>query len=239
MVRSKDADHQITDDVCPHCGRSETLHRIDGHYIVHEIEHILHFERGILYTVRELLLRPGENIRRFLLEDRGRLVKPIIFLIITSLIYTLIEHFFHIEPYAYAAGHGPTSGLIFKWLQEHYGYANIMMAVFVVPWLKVFFRKYDYNFFELLISLCFIMGMAMLVLAVFVLLEGLTHTGKALLQTGGYASILYAAWAIGQFFNKRKVSSYLKALAAYALGSILFYVTAFSIGGSIDLILKH
>ena len=71
------------------------LKRIDGHYILHEIEHIFHFERGILYTVRELLIRSGKTVREFITDNRNRLVKPIIFIIITSLIYTLVVHFFN------------------------------------------------------------------------------------------------------------------------------------------------
>jgi predicted acetyltransferase len=39
--------------------RDDNLKRIDGHYIIHEIEHVLHFERGNLYTVRELITKPG------------------------------------------------------------------------------------------------------------------------------------------------------------------------------------
>lgn len=73
------------------------LKRIDGHYIAHEIEHILHFERGILYTVKGLLIAPGASVRQFINENRSRLVKPIIFIIITSLIYSVVNHFFHIE----------------------------------------------------------------------------------------------------------------------------------------------
>ena len=35
--------------------------------------------------------------KEFIDKDRSKLVKPIIFIIVASLIYTLISHFFHIE----------------------------------------------------------------------------------------------------------------------------------------------
>ena len=90
-MNCKNCNAEIFSKFCPDCGQPANLKKIDGNYIIHEIEHVLHFERGILYTVRELIIRPGINIRKYLTENRSRLVKPIIFIIITS----CIMHFFN------------------------------------------------------------------------------------------------------------------------------------------------
>ena len=93
-MNCKNCNTQINYKFCPDCGQPTSLKRIDGHYIVHEIEHILHFERGILYTIRELVTNPGQKIRNYLSENRSRLVKPILFIIMTSLIYSLTINLF-------------------------------------------------------------------------------------------------------------------------------------------------
>ena len=219
--------------------QSENLTRIDGKYIIHEIEHVLHFEKGILYTIRGLLTSPGEKVRHFISKDRTRLVKPVIFIIITSLIYTLTNHFFHIEDgyVKFDETKQTTTGLIFKWVQDHYGYSNIIMGVFIAFWTKIFFKKYDYNFFEILILLCFVMGMGMLIFAVFAILQGLTHID--LMQVAGFVGITYCTWAIGQFFDKEKLLNYLKSFASYMLGMISFTLSALLLGTIIDLIIKH
>jgi hypothetical protein len=206
---------------------------------MHEIEHILHFERGILYTVKELLISPGKNVRHYISENRSRLVKPIIFIIVTSLIYSLASHFFHIEEeyVNYQETEKSATGAIFKWVQDHYGYANIIMGVFIAFWTKLFFRKYGYNFFEILILLCFAMGMAMLFLAVFAVIQGLTHID--FMQVAGISGVLYCTWAIGQFFDKNKVINYLKALGAYILGMLTFVILAIAVGIIADLLMKH
>lgn len=149
MTNCKNCNSEVVGNYCSTCGQKLNVKRINGHYIIHEIEHVLHFERGILYTVRELLISPGENVRYFILENRSRLVKPIIFIIVTSLIYTLIIHFFHIEDGYVKFGEAKesTTGVIFKWIQDHYGYANIIMGIFIALWAKLFFRTYNYNFF--------------------------------------------------------------------------------------------
>lgn len=191
---------EINLNYCPNCGQSAKIKRIDGHYIMHEIEHILHFERGILFTIRELLIRPGKSIRHFIAEDRARLVKPVIFIIVTSLIYTLILHFFHIEDGAFKLDETkqPVTSLILKWIEGHYGYANIIMGAVIAFWIKIFFKKYNYNYFEIIILLCFVMGMEMLIFSVFLIIQGLSNIN--LMVIAGCVGIAYCIWAIGQFF---------------------------------------
>lgn len=230
---------EITTNFCANCGQAKSLKRIDAHYIVHEIEHILHFERGILYTIRELAIHPGKNIRKYLSENRSRLVKPIIFIIITSLIYTLFTHFFHIDD-SYVKYHEVKKSSvtpIIAWLQGHYGYANILMGVFIAWWLKLFFRKSYFNFYETLILLCFVMGMGMLIFSLFVIFQGITHIN--VMTLAGVIAIIYSTWAIGQFFEQKKFSSYFKALAAYILGMITFWLIPLLIGTTVDLFIKH
>ncbi|OZI08388.1 hypothetical protein BWI93_09330 [Siphonobacter sp. BAB-5385] len=237
-MNCKNCNTEINSNYCPGCGQPAKLKRIDGHYIVHEIEHVLHFERGILYTIRELLTHPGQNVRNYISDNRSRLVKPIIFIIITSLIYTIVSHFFHIENsyIQYNEITKTTVSVVFKWIQDHYGYSNIIMGVFIAGWLKVFFRKYDYNFFEILILLCFVIGMSMLIYTLFAIFQGVT--GFRLMQIGGMISIVYNTWAIGQFFDKKKVGSYIKALASYLLGMITFMLTGVFMGIAIDTLMR-
>lgn len=239
MTNCKNCNAEINSNYCPNCGQPLSLKRIDGHYITHEIEHVLHFERGILYTIKALLIGPGQNVRHYITENRSRLVKPIIFIIITSLIYTLVNHFFHIEDeyVKFDETKKSATGIIFKWVQEHYGYANIIMGVFIAFWTKIFFRKYGYNFFEIFILLCFVMGMGMLIFAVFAVIQGIIHI--ALMQIAGQVGIVYCTWAIGQFFDKKKIFNYVKALVSYILGLITFVLLMLGVGTIIDLITKH
>lgn len=229
----------MSEEFCSNCKQNIKPKRIDGRYILHEIEHVLHFDRGILYTIKELLIRPGENIKNFISENRSRLVKPVIFIIITSLIYTFVNHFFHIEQ-SYIKIDGKKDlqlNAIDNWVQSHYGYANIIMGGFIAFWLKIFFKKYDYNFFEILILLCFILGMEMLMFSVFAIIEGLTK--YHLMQIAAVIVFVYFSWAVGQFFDKTKVMSYIKALISYILGMITFGLSIMILGVLMNLITNH
>ena len=237
-MNCKNCTGEITLNFCPNCGQPSKLKRIDGHYIMHEIEHILHFERGILYTIKELCVRPGQNIRNYITENRSRLIKPVIFIIVTSLIYTLISHFFHIEEELinFEGLEKSAIGSILKWMQANYGYASILTGIFIAIWLKVFFKKYKYNFYELLIMLCFVQGISMLIFAFFALLQGISHF--KLLSFAGILGVIYMTWAMGNFFEERKFENYAKALIAFFCGTMTLYIFIFAIGITTDLIIK-
>ncbi len=226
---------ELSDDFCSKCGNPKTLKRIDGSYILTEIVSVLNFDKGIFYTIKELMIRPGENIQKFIHRDRNRLVKPILFVIVCSLIYTLAQEFLKFEDgYVNAGGFGDSVVTnIFEWIQKNYGYANILMSIFIAVWIKLFFRKYDYNFFEIIILLCFVMGIGMLIYTTFGIFESIIKI--RVLQVGAILGFLYTSWAIGQFFDKKKKVNFFKGLLAYLLGMITFYFIAVILGLGIDL----
>ncbi|MBK7477373.1 MAG: DUF3667 domain-containing protein [Haliscomenobacter sp.] len=234
----KNCKTEVPLNYCPTCGHPKSLKRIDGQYLLDEIIGSLSFEKGFLFTIRELAVNPGKSIKDFLREDRTQLVRPIVFLIITSLIYTFFNSLFHFEDsYVKFSGNEASATLaIFKWVQENYGYANIIMAVFIGFWLKLLFRKYLFNFFEILILLCFAMAMGMLIYSVFGVFQGLTHIN--LMQVGGIVGFLYTTYVVGQFFDKSKPISYFKAFIAYLIGMISFSLAAIAIGTIIDLVIQ-
>lgn len=233
-MNCKHCNHEVSANYCPHCGHPAVLKRIDGHYIRHEIEHVLHFESGILHTIKELVINPGQNIRIYLAENRSRLVKPIVFILVTSLFYSLCNHFFHFEDayVKYQDTEKSTTSAIFKWVQSHYGYSNILIGIFIAFWVKLFFRKRGYNFYEILILLCFVIGIGMLIFSVFGIMQAIT--GVKLMTAAGIAGFMYLAWAIGDFYGKGQWLHYVKALFAYILGMLSFSLAAILIGTLVD-----
>lgn len=239
-MNCKNCNIEVISKFCPNCGQKAQLERINGHYIKHEIQHLFHFEKGIFYTIKELLIRPGRSVREFLTENRNRLVKPIFFIIVTSLIYTFVSNYFHIEK-EYVNNLSDrklsTTGSILKWVTDHYGYANILMGVIITFFVKLFFRKYNYNFYEILILLCFVMGIGMLIFSVFALLQGLTHNN--LQGIAGISGLIYSTFAIADFFDRAKPANYIKSFFAYFLGMVIFMLLAGILGAIIDLTIKH
>lgn len=166
-------------------------------------------------------------------------MKPVAFLVITSLIYTVLAHFFHLDEIGdEKSPFGQSSvGTIMEWIQSHYGYANLVMSIFIVMWTMLFFRKYGYNFFEISMLICFVMGEGMLLLSLDVIIAGSISKGifNAILYV---IFLVYPTFAIGQFFDKSKAINYVKALLAYLLGFISFEIVVIVVGLMYDSIVK-
>ncbi|NNE28989.1 MAG: DUF3667 domain-containing protein [Saprospiraceae bacterium] len=237
MNTCKKCESEFQGNYCHNCGTPLTLRRINGKYILSEIGSLFNFEKGFLYTIRELIIRPGENIRIFIQEDRNRLVKPIIFLILCSLLYTLAQQAFQWED-GYVTGNiGESTVTNFLiWIQNNYGYANVFMGLFIGLWTRTMFRKSGFNIYENLIVIFFAMGIGMLIFAMFGIVVSVT--GWKILPFGGIIGVLYAIWVIGSFFYKGKVSTYIKAFFAYFLGYFTFMILVVLIAFLIDLISK-
>lgn len=239
-MNCENCDAELSQNYCPNCGQPSKLKRIDKHYFQHEIEHLFHFERGFLYTVRELVLRPGQTIKEYLHHNRNRLVKPVVFLIVTSLIFTIMAGLLHVETSFFkynGDGKVTNAKLIFDWIQGHYGYTNIILGVFVSFWVRIFFLKSGFNFFEIIIQWCFVMGIGMLICTLQVLLQAITQINYG--QYIGKIVMIYSIWAIGQTFDKGKIINYIKAFFAFILGSSSFILFLVSIGYILDFFTKH
>lgn len=229
---------ELSGSYCSNCGHPKELKRINGKYILSEIGSVLNFNKGIFFTIKELLIRPGVNIRKFIHEDRHRLVKPVVFLIVCSLVYTILQKVVHFEDgyvnYSFDESSAVTS--IFTWVSQNYGYANVLIAIFIALWIKIFFRKYNYNFFEILILLCFLMGMGMLLFSFFGVIDSMSNA--KIIDKGFMVAILYIAWGIARFFDKKKVINYLKAFISYILGMFTFSFVTILLGFLIDWMLN-
>jgi hypothetical protein len=75
----KKCNAEVTQNYSLNCGHPAVVSRFNAMYLLHEIRLAMSFEKGFLFTIRELLTKPGKNIRDFLREDRNRLVKPVVF----------------------------------------------------------------------------------------------------------------------------------------------------------------
>lgn len=227
---------------CSNCGLASELERIDKEYALKELLNLIGFEKGFIFTCRELLSRPGKTINEYISTNRQRITKPIAFLVLTSVIYTLISHYLKTDT-TYSEHlkkmYGDSSLYdITIWIQNNYGYANLMMILPITLWTKLFFRKYSYNFYETFAVISFVMGMGMLLFAFEVLLNKISVNTLILNETVMFFIVFaYMGWAIGQFYGKR-IKNYIKAFLAYFLGMLTFQVIAFAIGITYDIFIK-
>ena len=229
MKDSKNFNQHIDNKVSSISEHTSKLERIDRRYFSQQVQQIFNVDRGFLYTTKEFLIRPGKSIQEFLFENRDKHVKPIAFLIFTSIIISLISYFLNIE-YSYfnvnkiqGLQDKVSTGDFGEWLNNNIGYTNLIIGIFIALWIRVFVR--NYNIYEIIIMLCFVLGETTLILSLAFVIGDVTNNGFIVL---GLMLIffLYPVWSIGQFFGKKKLINYIKSLVVIILGymSYLFFL---------------
>ncbi|MFN4298261.1 MAG: DUF3667 domain-containing protein [Thermaurantimonas sp.] len=187
-------------------------------------------EKGLLLTIRDFIFYPGRSAYTYLFVNRRKYVSPLIFLLVTSLIYSFINKYYHVEEKVVLdleINSQDDRSVKFtnkslKWIQDNYGYANLLMGIMIAFFIWFLFRKKELNFFEIFAILCYFMGVGML----FYTIAALT---KVFLRLDLYTTITiimlaYVTISIASLYKPIAKINYFKVLIAYILGFVFFYI---------------
>lgn len=86
----------VAQHFCPNCGQKTNTHRITfQHFIIHDILHgVWHFERGILFTIKEAILRPGNAALDYIAGKRVRYYNVFYLTLLLIGLCTLLENYY-------------------------------------------------------------------------------------------------------------------------------------------------
>lgn len=228
----KNCNQVLSDNFCGKCGQSAKVSRVNFYYLIHEVQHsIFHFDKGILYTIKELLLRPSSTIEGYLEGKRMNLSKPFAFVILLGAIYGFIVHFFNFNPDKELIGNLQDSASAKYSLEAiDYAYRNYSMAVLaLIPLsafsLLVFFRRYKYNYWEYLVISSYIAGIQVFVSLVFYFLYAISQL-EWMYSITFIISLVYSMWVLILLLGK---SSKWKTGVKILLSILFTYVLVFLI----------
>ncbi len=177
--------------------------------------------------IKALLIQPGKTVRDFLSGNGSNLVKPFLFLIVTSVIYALVSHFFYVDGKhinSIKLFESTAIGGMLIWMTKHFGFVNIFIGIFSTFLIRSFFKKYNTHYREIIILLSFVLGFGMIVFTLFAILQGILHTNVQIYPV--LFSIAYTTFAVADFYDRTKFMNYVKSFLAYYLGLILFSFSA-------------
>ena len=65
-------DAHVSQNYCAQCGQKTSTHRFSlQHFFIHDFVHgIFHLDKGFLFTIKELLTRPGHSVREYIQGKR-------------------------------------------------------------------------------------------------------------------------------------------------------------------------
>lgn len=226
----KNCGEQVHDKYCSHCGQLARTDRINLHYMLHELQHsVLHVDKGIFYTIKELLIRPGYAIRDYLEGKRVYHFKPFAFILILGAIYAFIIHLSNKYPEAYLFQGGINSAsesnkIILEWIYSHYSLVMFILIPISALSSYLTFRKSGYNYMEHIIIYSYITGMHIILLLVIYPFYYLTMSAIIYSITFiiGY---IYNIWVLSQLFRKASwIGVISKALFSVILSTVFMFI---------------
>jgi hypothetical protein len=91
-VLCKNCDNLVKNNYCDVCGQVINTPRINFSNLFQQALSIFNTDRGLLFTVRNLITRPGQMIKEYLAGKRACYSKPITFVFLFSTLYTLLSY---------------------------------------------------------------------------------------------------------------------------------------------------
>lgn len=212
---------------CNHCGQSAHTHRIDAHYLLEDVEHgLLHYDKGIGYSLKRLFTKPGMEIRNYLMGKRVGHFRPISLSIILATLYALVYHFAGVK----IMNSDNEESVLFleKIMGHYYWYVLLTIPVFAFA-TKTAFRVKDYNFAELVVFEAFKTSQRLLVHILFLPVLLLFHSAAVAIVTVNYLLIIMdfglILWTNLTFFEGRTTSSIVwRTFLSYAIYTVCSFV---------------
>ena len=163
----KNCDNPLTGKFCSNCGQKSETHAISLTTLLHDLQHdFFHFDKGILYTSKQLFTRPGEVVRNFILGKRVNYVKPIALVIFLCTLYGILTHLLDIDIFKamsknldsqFAATNEASRSFaknfnnFFQWVSTHIAVTTLFTIPFYAIGSRFVFKKSGYNYFEHLV----------------------------------------------------------------------------------------
>ncbi|RIY10819.1 DUF3667 domain-containing protein [Hymenobacter rubripertinctus] len=197
--------HAVPDRFCGQCGQdAHHTHRLTMADMLHDIPHsIWHVDKGILYTLKNMLLRPGPTIREYLAGQRKYHFPPLSLLLLVTGLYAFISSVLHIDlmpprdpAVPEAVWQAQKSGIEF--IAKYMSWVYVGLVPIIAAFARLFLRRGGYNYAECLVIAALITAVCNS-LTLFFLPVSYFYSGTIYItKVGAIASLIsfgYATWA--------------------------------------------
>ncbi|MCW5912906.1 MAG: DUF3667 domain-containing protein [Cyclobacteriaceae bacterium] len=204
-----------------------------------DIQHgLFYFDKGILFTARELFTRPGFSIKEFIDGKRIKHFKPLSLVILLAGIYGFLSHYFDINLLSnnfQVSGSGEkfiqtkaTLEKMSEWISQHYSILTLIQIPIFSLGTYIAFRKVGYNFIEHLVINSFIAGQKLIIrLITFPLFLWFSNSQnlKVIARFTDLAGYLIGIWTLLELFNQFSfVNRILRTILSLAIAILIIFI---------------
>jgi hypothetical protein len=236
------------DQVCPNCSATITVNfcencgqkrykRIDKKYLWDELQYtVFHANKGLLYTVKKLIVNPGKTAREFIDGNRVNHYKPILLVFVLSgvsafITFKLIGFRQVIEDFFVAKK--MYSGLMAKYISFMSSYTTVILLLlipFFATTTKLAYRKWGHNFYEHIVMNAYVISVytifnILIIYPLFFIFKD--HSPVLLFEISQYSILavpLLLFWFFRGFYPNKNVGTIVGKTFLVILFTIIIYV---------------
>lgn len=232
QIICKNCGHIFSGQFCNNCGQSAATHKLNLHFIWHDIQHgLLHFDKGILYTAKKLFTKPGKSIREFIEGKRVKHFKPISLVIILATLYGVLRHLFHfsvLDKKVVSEIQGVEYESLNEWISHHYYWIILLSIPMFSIASYLVFRKQGYNFVEHFVLNTYMASQRLILrIIIFPITKYYTESdyNKLFVDILMLMDIVLVFWSYITFFNNlSKIKAFLYSIYSYVLFLAIFFI---------------
>lgn len=167
----------ISENFCANCGQKK-FKRINRKYITDEIQYtVLHTNKGLFYTLKNLIKNPGKTAREYIDGNRIHHYKPLLLVFVLSGISAFFSYkILHLDVITMegmsnsnlnpAMKNSVNSNFMKEYMATIKTYSSFIMLALVPIFAlttKIAFRKWGNNYYEHVVMNCFILSLYTLI----------------------------------------------------------------------------
>lgn len=228
-MNCKNCGETVQGQYCSHCGQNSNVDKITLPSLLHELsESVFQINRGFLYTVKELLKRPGNSIEEYLSGRRKRYYKPIAYVLTLSTLYFLVTQITGQNTWmddlisgfsrgAYDAGKETEVPSVLIWFAKNFAFTTLLLLPVFSLASYLSFSGLGRNYLEHFVINSYVTGQQAIFYAVFALIN--TFADSYMLELiPVLVAFSYAIWVFWQFFKEgKRMVNILRSILTYIL----------------------
>src|SRR6218665_2049286 len=171
----------VSGKFCPDCGQKTDTHRITfKHFVMHDILHgVWHFEKGILFTLKEAMFRPGQAAVDYINGKRIRYYNVFYLMLLLIGLGIFIDHQYITAKLKYVSYIEPDiesaeDSMVLEFISKYVKYIVLLALPLFSFTTYILFNKRKFNYSEHVI----IFGMLYLGTIVITLIGNLFYFGE-------------------------------------------------------------
>lgn len=239
----KNCSQGISDNFCSSCGQKK-YKRIDKNYIYDELQYtVFHWNKGLLYSIKNLIKNPGKTARTFVEGSRVNHYKPISLVFVLSGLSGFLSFKIlglgNIMKEQLATNKSMSESFLNSYISFWTNYSSFIMLAFIpiiALFTKLAFRKWGHNYYEHIVMnayglSCYSVLSMLVTYPIMYLSKNNIQVFSLVMNISMPLILVMMVWFFKGFYPEKKLTTIiLKVLAMFILPLLCLFVLAFIVG---------